>query len=199
MNAVAKTINIRNNNYILIDRFKRNSYVKLEFKKEKNQLYFAGVLEKYSIPYSGGIVYDPDIIMLSTIHYLQIRELIQCRRTKLWGDFSILGYCSIDYVNNVEIPFKLTNSLNHYKTLQNYIICNEGGTESYWVDLSKGKSKYILRKEGTGSVVNIDQILPEHVLELPFSILCDLQRFDVLCDEFSETKRKKYYDTTRLL
>ena len=45
----------------------------------------------------------------------------------------------------------------------------------------------------------IDQILPEHVLELPFSILCDLQRFDVLCDEFSEKKKKKYYDTTRLL
>lgn len=192
MTAVIKTINIRNNNYVLIDRFKRNSYVKLEFKKEKNQLYFAGVLEKYSIPYSGGIVYDPDIIMLSTVHYLQIRELIQCHRTKLWGDFSILGYCSIDYINNVEIPFKLTNSLNHYKTLQNYIICNEGGTASYWVDLSKGKSNYILRKEGTGSIVNIDQILPEHVFELPVSILSDLLRFDVLCDKFSEIHRKKY-------
>ena len=199
MNAVAKTINVGNNNYVLIDRFKRNSYVKLEFKEEKNQLYFAGVLEKYSIPYSGGIVYDPNIIMLSTVHYLQIRELIQCRRTKLWGDFSILGYCSIDYVNNVEIPFKLTNSLNQYKTLQNYIICNKGGTESYWVDLSKGKSKCILRKEGTGSVVSIDQILPKHIFELPISILSDLLRFDVLCDEFSEMHRKNMYGTTRLL
>ena len=185
-------INIKNNNYVLIDRFKRNSYIKLKFRKEENQLYFAGVLEKYSIPYSGGIVYDPDIIMLSTVHYLQIRELVQCHRTKLWGDFSILGFCSIDYINNVEVPFMLEGKLNRYKALQNYIICDKG-EDSYWIDLSKGKSKHILRKGGTGSEKYVDQILPEHSFEdLPFFILSDLLKFDVLYDKFSEIIHKKY-------
>ena len=185
-------INVGNNNYVLIDQFKRNSYIKLTFKKEENQLYFAGVLEKYSIPYSGGIVYDPDIIMLSTVHYLQIRELVQCYRTKLWGDFSILGFCSIDYINNVEVPFKLESKLERYKALQNYIICDVGEIDSYWIDLSKGKSKHILRKGGDTGVKYVDQILPEHIEELPFSILSDLLRFDVLCDKFSEIIHERY-------
>ena len=64
---------------IILDKHRRNSFIEIKFHgkdKDERQFNFAMELEKLGIPYSGGIEYDPDVIMVSAIHYIQLKAII---------------------------------------------------------------------------------------------------------------------------
>ena len=60
---------------ILIDKFRRPFYIRFIFIgkcKDAMQLSLVEDLEKLRIPYSGGIVYNPDAIVISMVNYIQL-------------------------------------------------------------------------------------------------------------------------------
>ena len=64
---------------IILDKHRRNSFIEIKFHgkdKDEHQFNFAMELEKLGIPYSGGIEYDPNVIMVSAIHYIQLKAII---------------------------------------------------------------------------------------------------------------------------
>ena len=116
---------------VQLDSCRRNSYVKLKFSgecKDPAQLSFVGDLEKLGIGYSNGIDEDPDTIMLSTVNYIQLRELLPKYKLMILSSPALtvdISYCKIDLVNNVEIPFRLSCSLGDYFADECFIEINQ--------------------------------------------------------------------------
>ena len=131
---------------ILIDKFRRPYYIRFIFTgkcKDAMQLSLVEDLEKLRIPYSGGIVYNPDAI-ISMVNYIQL-----CSIYPEYKEIPLDVKVEHFYLKNDESELVIWDPfIGAYRATGKFIVVDLNAVTSYWVDISNNKATVIYREDG---------------------------------------------------
>ena len=132
---------------VLIDKFRRPYYIRFIFTgkcKDVMQLSLVEDLEKLGIPYSGGIVYNPDAIVISMVNYIQLCSIYP-EYKKIPLDVKAEHFYLKDDESEV---VDWDSFIDAYRATGKFIVVDLNVVTSYWVDISNNKATIIYREVG---------------------------------------------------
>jgi hypothetical protein len=139
---------------IILDKHRRNSFIEMRFHgkdKDEHQFNFAMELEKLGIPYSGGIEYDPDVIMVSAIHYIQLKAIIPDIIQGLLIKSVYIRHLILINTDGEEELVPTNLDINNFFAEQDYIGCQVSLLYEYRVYLENRISDTAVRADYTSS------------------------------------------------
>lgn len=181
---------------ILIDKFRRPYYIRFIFtgkSKDVMQLSLVEDLEKLGISYSGGIVYNPDAIVISMVNYIQLCS-IYTEYKKIPLDVKVEHfYLKDDESEVVDWDF----FISAYRATGKFIVVDLNTVTSYWVDISNNKATVIYREVGQElkAAITPDTIFNSVETNMDVYAFLSMYRLGILDTEFykSYMKRREGY------
>lgn len=163
---------------IILDKHRRNSFIEIRFHgkdKDEHQFNFAMELEKLGIPYSGGIEYDPDVIMVSAVHYIQLKAIIPDIIQSLLIKVMYIRHLILTNTNGEEKLIHSDLDISCFFAKQDYIGYRVSSLSEYRAYLDKRVSNTIVSASFLSSYPLITipaSSMPPHIFN--FFVLLDL-------------------------
>ena len=161
---------------IILDKHRRNSFIEIRFHgkdKDELQFNFAMELDKLGIPYSGGIEYDPDVIMVFATHYIQLKAIIPDIIQGLLIRSVYIRHLNLINTNGEEKLVHSNLPINNFFAKQDYIGYRVSSLSEYRAYLEERVSGTIVSASFLSSYPLITiptSSLPPHILNFFVSL-----------------------------
>lgn len=181
---------------VFIDKFRRPYYIRFIFTgkcKDAMQLSLVEDLEKLGIPYSGGIVYNPDAIVISMVNYIQLCSIYP-EYKEIPSDVNVEHF----YLKSDESELVIWDPfIGAYRATGKFIVLDLNAVTSYWVDISDNKATVIYREDGQElkAALTPDTFFSSVETNMDVYAFLSMYRLGILDIEFfkSYVKRQKRY------